>query len=101
MSGTTTRTTSSPSHSDTASEQAVTTHIIKNGEHSGLELPQSLIDRLGLKEGDVVDVEPTNGGLPLKIRKVGVDELFDRVRAMRGLVPAEYRFKREDAYDAG
>jgi antitoxin MazE len=74
--------------------------IIRNGDHLGIELPQAMIDQLGLKEGDFLDVETSEGQLPLRISKVGADELFARVRAMRGLVPADYKFKRDDAYDA-
>lgn len=74
--------------------------VVKSGEHLGLELPADVIEKLGLHEGDFVDVSTSDGALPLVIRKLDTDELFERIKAMRGLLPSGYRFKRDDAYDA-
>jgi len=82
-----------------APENRIAARIIRNGDQIGIELPAELIARMGLKEGDFVDISMTNGSLPLVLNKVSVDDLFERIKAMRGLVPKGYRFKRDDAYD--
>jgi antitoxin MazE len=78
----------------------LTGRIVKHGDAFAVLLSPGVAEELGLTDGDYVDVVAKDGKLPVTMRKLSVDELFDRIHAMRGLVPATYRFKREDAYDA-
>ena len=67
------------------------------GNSLAIRLPASVVEVLGLKEGDDVEVEvaaPRTFG----IRKSPDDEaLLDRLRQYRGRLPADFRFDRMDA----
>jgi antitoxin MazE len=72
--------------------------IAKWGNSLAIRLPATLVDDLGLKEGDDVQLRRApDGALDLAVEP-SVEEWFDRVRAMGPLVPAGYAFKRRDAY---
>ncbi len=67
------------------------------GNSLAIRLPQALVARLGLSEGDAVAIAE-GGPDMLEIEKeLSIDELFDLIRTMRRTLPADYRFDREEA----
>lgn len=73
--------------------------VAKWGNSLAIRLPADLIAQLELKEGDEVDVRKAADQALEVAKRPTADELLDRLHALRGLVPADYRFKRSDAYD--
>jgi antitoxin component of MazEF toxin-antitoxin module len=76
-----------------------TVKVIRMGDDLGVEIPLDVAASLGISEGNLVDVQRDPDG-SLSMRKKSADELYAALESMRGLVPADYRFKRSDAYDA-
>lgn len=73
--------------------------VAKWGNSLAVRLPAKLVEELGLKEGDEIDIKSASPQHLSIERKLTTEELFDRVRAMRGMVPADYKFSRDDAHD--
>ena len=71
--------------------------VSKWGNSLAIRLPVDVIDGLGLKEGDDVQLR-LEGSRDLTVsRKPDLEELFERIRKYRGLMPADFRFDREEA----
>jgi antitoxin MazE len=73
--------------------------ITRIGDGLAILLTPELIERLGLKEGDEVQVLPV--AKPPARSQADIDAAFELIRQLRGLVPADYKFKRSDAYEDG
>jgi len=75
--------------------------VAKWGNSLAVRLPQSVVELLGLKEGDSIEIhvvgqrsfEVTNSPLP--------KELLARLREYRGRLPADFRFDRLEAHQRG
>lgn len=72
-----------------------TAKVVKIGGEYFATLPIEEASRLGLNEGDEVELIVPDAHRSPKTR----DEALEDLRGMRGLIPADYTFKREDAYD--
>ena len=71
--------------------------VAKWGNSLAVRLPAAVVDLLGLKEGDEIEIHvagPRQFGIA---RKPGRDALLKRLRAFRGRLPADFRFDRDDA----
>ena len=80
--------------------------VTKIGDDLAVRLPQDVVEALGLKEGDAVELKPTvDGSLEIKhSTPTGpVKDLNERwaiikeLRALRGSLPAGFKFDREEA----
>lgn len=74
--------------------------VCKWGNSLAVRLPAKLVEELGLKEGDDIELVAAKGGLVVA-RKPDRFELLREVRKYRGMRPAGYRFSRDDAHDRG
>ena len=73
--------------------------VAKWGNSLAVRLPAKLVEELGLSEGDEVEIVKAHGK-SLEIQKVEQRRrALEKLRAMRGLIPADYVFSRKDAYD--
>ncbi len=72
--------------------------VSKWGNSLAIRIPADVAADLGLAEGDQVKVGSKDGKLVAE-KEYTIEELRDRVRKLRGLIPAEYKFKRSDAYE--
>lgn len=71
--------------------------VSKWGNSLAIRLPADVIDGLGLKDGDDVRLR-LEGPHDLTVsRKPDLEELFERIRKYRGLMPADFKFDREEA----
>ena len=71
--------------------------IAKWGNSLAVRLPAKLVEELGLKEGD--EVEITKGSGPtLEVQRV-LDrlEILKELRKFRGVIPADFKFDRDEA----
>lgn len=75
--------------------------VAKWGNSLAVRLPAALVQELGLKPGDQVELvacRKTEGGAWLELgRKPSRQDLVERLRAFRGRWPAGQRFDREQA----
>lgn len=76
--------------------------VSKWGNSLAVRLPAKLVQELGLKEGDDIELVRAGSG-KLIVDKKTADrlELLKGLRKYRGLIPADYKFSRKDAYDDG
>jgi antitoxin MazE len=76
-------------------EKAV--HVAKWGNSLAVRLPASVVDALGLKEGDDIEIHIAGKREFGVSRKPGREELLRRLRAFRGRLPADFKFDRDEA----
>jgi antitoxin MazE len=71
--------------------------VARWGNSLAVRLPQGVVEALGLKEGDSIDVHVA-GRRAFEIEKsTAPRELLSRLRKFRGRLPAGFRFDRLDA----
>ena len=75
--------------------------VAKWGNSLAVRLPAKLVEQLGVKEGDEIELHAAPRGGLLVERIATVDELFDQVRQMRRALPADFTFDREIANSRG
>ena len=71
--------------------------VTRLGEELGVILPDSLVEMLGLKEGDEVEI---NVAVPMESevdREKRRAEALRRLRDIRATLPPGYKFDREEA----
>jgi antitoxin MazE len=73
--------------------------VAKWGNSLAVRLPRSVVEALGLKEGDSIEIHVA-GERTFEIAKTpGAQELLARLRKYRGRLPAGFRFDRLDAHE--
>jgi antitoxin MazE len=71
--------------------------ISKWGNSLAVRLPASVVEALGLKEGDKVEIQVA-GRRAFEVAKApGARELLARLRKFRGRLPATFKFDRLEA----
>lgn len=71
--------------------------IAKWGNSLAVRLPSAVVEALGLKEGDEIEIHVADAKQFGIARKPGRAELLKRLRAFRGRLPADFRFDRNKA----
>jgi len=71
--------------------------IAKWGNSLAVRLPAPVVEALGLSEGDEVQIESAADGVLRVARVPDTEELLARLRALRGRLPADFKFSREEA----
>ena len=71
--------------------------VAKWGNSLAIRIPASVVDALGLKPGDEVEVRLTGRREFRVSRKLTPEEALEKLRAMRGMVPADFVFDRDEA----
>jgi antitoxin MazE len=71
--------------------------VAKWGNSLAVRLPKSVVESLGLTEGDEIDVAVANER-KLLIRKTPDRlQMIEDLRKYRGLIPADFKFDRDEA----
>lgn len=72
--------------------------VSKWGNSLAVRLPAAVVEVLGLKEGDDIEIEVAEPQR-LRVRRVseGAREALARLRAYRGRMPADFKFDRLEA----
>ena len=74
--------------------------VSKWGNSLAVRLPAKLVEELGLKEGDEIEMRrATDGAVEIEKRQALAD-WFARLAAIEPKLPADYTFQRRDAYPA-
>jgi len=71
--------------------------VAKWGNSLAVRLPAAIVEALELKEGDDIQVRILDPRELAVTRKPGREQLFERLRALRGRLPADWTFDRDEA----
>jgi antitoxin MazE len=72
--------------------------VSKWGNSLAVRLPKALVDELGLKEGDELNVVATrNRTIEVETRKARRKAALERMATRNWTVPADYKFDRDEA----
>ncbi|MHB8405927.1 MAG: AbrB/MazE/SpoVT family DNA-binding domain-containing protein [Gammaproteobacteria bacterium] len=71
--------------------------ISKWGNSLAVRLPTAVVDALGLKAGDQVEIQVASKQAFAVARAPGARELLARLRKFRGRLPATFKFDRLEA----
>jgi len=71
--------------------------VSKWGNSLAVRLPAAVVDALGLKEGDQVEIQVAGRHAFEVTRAPGARELLSRLRRFRGRLPASFKFDRLEA----
>lgn len=71
--------------------------IAKWGNSLAVRLPAAVVEALGLKEGDDIEIHVAGTKQFGIARKPGREDLLKRLRAFRGRLPADFKFDRDEA----
>lgn len=72
--------------------------VVKWGNSLAVRLPSDLVRKLGLKEGDRVDLRADGNGISVARRR-RPDEVLSDLARFRGILPATSRLGREETHD--
>lgn len=75
--------------------------VAKWGNSLAIRLPAAVVEVLGLKEGDQIDVRVAGDAAFEVQRKPGHEEVLARLRQYRGRLPADFKFDRFEANQRG
>jgi antitoxin MazE len=75
--------------------------VSKWGNSLAVRLPATVIEALGLKEGDDIEIHVAGRGAFEIAKKPGAAEVLARLRKFRGRLPADFRFDRLEANQRG
>jgi len=71
--------------------------VAKWGNSLAVRLPSAVVEALGLREGDQIEIYVDGARSMGVARKAGRAELISRLRAFRGRLPADFKFDRDEA----
>jgi antitoxin MazE len=71
--------------------------VSKWGNSLAIRLPAAVVDVLQLQEGDDVEVVVAGERTFALKKRPGTEDLLARVRRLRGKLPPDFRFDRDDA----
>ena len=75
--------------------------VSKWGNSLAVRLPANVVDVLGLKEGDDIEIEVAGARRFAIKRAEGTREVLERLRKYRGRLPADFKFDRLEANERG
>jgi antitoxin MazE len=71
--------------------------IAKWGNSMAIRIPKDVADALGLSLGDEVELEPGRVGVLRINRQLTREEALANLRRLRGTMPADFKFDRDEA----
>lgn len=71
--------------------------VAKWGNSLAVRLPAAVVEALGLKEGDDIELYVADAHAWEVARKPDREALLKRLRSFRGRLPADFRFDRDEA----
>jgi antitoxin MazE len=75
--------------------------VSKWGNSLAVRLPAAVVEQLGLKEGDEIEIAVDSDHRFNLRRKPDPEAILARLRAFRGRLPAGFRFDRDEANARG
>ena len=71
--------------------------VAKWGNSLAVRFPASLVQALNLKEGEEIELHLLGERSLAVARKETPDQMLERLRALRGRLPADFHFDRQEA----
>ena len=71
--------------------------VAKWGNSLAVRLPAVVVEALGLREGDEIEIHVAEARVFGVARKPGREDLLKRLRGFRGRLPADFKFDRDEA----
>jgi len=71
--------------------------VAKWGNSLAVRLPSTVVEALGLEAGDEIEIHIADARSFGVARKPDREALIERLRALRGRLPADFRFDRDAA----
>ena len=71
--------------------------VSKWGNSLAIRLPSAVVEVLELKEGDDIEIRVAGTGTFEVERKPSREEWLQRLRRFRGMLPADFKFDRDEA----
>jgi len=71
--------------------------VAKWGTGLAVRLPAAVVEALALKAGDDIEIHVADAREFLIARKPGREDMLQRLRALRGRLPSDFVFDREEA----
>jgi len=72
--------------------------VSKWGNSLAVRLPKALVDQLGLKEGDELEVvAAANGAIEVETKEARRQRALDSIRSRNWTLPPDYKFDRDEA----
>ena len=75
--------------------------VSKWGNSLAIRLPAAIVEVLGLKEGDDIEIGVADKRRFVVARAPGNREILARLRKYRGALPADFKFDRAEAHERG
>lgn len=75
--------------------------VSKWGNSLAVRLPAAVVEALGLKEGEEIELHATGARSLEVVRKPTSQQLLSRLRKYRGRLPADFHFDRLEANERG
>lgn len=72
--------------------------VARWGNSLAVRLPADLVRKLGLKEGDQIDLTPGDGAMVVQ-RQPRAEEVLADLRRLRGVLPRDARLSRDAAHE--
>jgi antitoxin MazE len=73
--------------------------VAKWGNSLAVRFPASLVQALNLKEGEEIELHLLGERSLAVARKDTPEQMLERLRALRGRLPADFHFDRQDAQE--
>ncbi len=71
--------------------------VAKWGNSLAVRLPAAVVEALQLQDGDEVEIHVDAPRVLTVVKKPDIEEMFARVRKLRGAMPKDFKFNREEA----
>jgi antitoxin MazE len=71
--------------------------VAKWGDSLAIRLPAAVVEALGLKEGDDIEIHVAGAREFDLARKPNREEFLNKLRAYRGRLPRDFKFERQEA----
>ena len=72
--------------------------VAKWGDSLAIRLPAAVVEALGLKEGDDIEIHVAGAREFDLARKPNREEFLNKLRAYRGRLPRDFKFDRQEAH---
>lgn len=71
--------------------------VAKWGNSLAVRLPTAVVETLQLQDGDEIEIHVDDPRTLRIAKKPGIKEMLERVRKLRGAMPKDFKFDREEA----
>ena len=71
--------------------------VAKWGNSLAVRLPTAVVEALGLKAGDEIEINIADEREFIVARKPTREDFLNRLRSLRGRLPADFKFDRDEA----